>query len=99
MPTHHLGVLHEVQRRRAEGETVDTTRLRCAAPRVCMYVGGTADGVCRTGIASGSPVPIEMMKRLIEQLNLRELTVAFGMSTSSSLLRASELLLNLSRVE
>ena len=37
----------------------------------------------RTGIASGSPVPIEMMKRLIEQLNLRELTVAFGMSASS----------------
>ena len=42
-------------------------------------------GVCRTGIASGSPVPIEMMKRLIEQLNLRELTVAFGMSTPSFL--------------
>ncbi|KAI0714224.1 acyl-CoA synthetase [Fomitopsis betulina] len=63
VPTHHLGVLHEVQRRRVAGEAVDTSRLR-------------------TGIASGSPVPIEMMKRLIEQLNLRELTVAFGMSTS-----------------
>ncbi|KAH9835271.1 acyl-CoA synthetase [Rhodofomes roseus] len=63
VPTHHLGVLHEVQRRRAEGETVDTSSLR-------------------TGIASGAPVPIEMMKRLIEQLNLNELTVAFGMSPS-----------------
>ncbi|TFY59061.1 hypothetical protein EVJ58_g6018 [Rhodofomes roseus] len=64
VPTHHLGVLHEVQRRRAEGETVDTSSLR-------------------TGIASGAPVPIEMMKRLIEQLNLNELTVAFGMTETS----------------
>ncbi|KAH9926743.1 uncharacterized protein B0H18DRAFT_1005361, partial [Fomitopsis serialis] len=28
VPTHHLGVLHEVQRRRAEGQTVDTSLLR-----------------------------------------------------------------------
>lgn len=79
MPTHHLGVLHEVQRRRVAGEAVDTSRLRCA---LAVRVRAAAEGVCRTGIASGSPVPIEMMKRLIEQLNLRELTVAFGMSTS-----------------
>ncbi|KZT70470.1 acetyl-CoA synthetase-like protein [Daedalea quercina L-15889] len=64
VPTHHLGVLHEVQRRRTKGETIDTSSLR-------------------TGIASGSPVPIQMMKQLIEQLNLRELTVAFGMTETS----------------
>ena len=49
-----------------------------------VFWGWLLIDVCRTGIASGSPVPIEMMKRLIEQLNLRELTVAFGMSASSS---------------
>ena len=35
----------------------------------------------RTGIAAGSPVPIDLMKQLIEKLNLTELTVAYGMST------------------
>jgi len=34
----------------------------------------------RTGIASGSPVPIDLMKQLIDQMNLTELTVAYGMS-------------------
>jgi acyl-CoA synthetase (AMP-forming)/AMP-acid ligase II len=36
--------------------------------------------VCRTGIAAGSPVPIELMKQLIAKLNLHELTIAYGMS-------------------
>ena len=36
----------------------------------------------RTGIAAGSPVPIELMKQLITRLNLRELTIAYGMSMS-----------------
>lgn len=42
-------------------------------------------GKCRTGIAAGSPIPIDLMKQLIEKLNLTELTVAYGMSTSSHL--------------
>ncbi|KAI0634863.1 acyl-CoA synthetase [Trametes polyzona] len=62
VPTHFLGVLAEVQRRREEGEMVDTRSLR-------------------TGIAAGSPIPIDLMKQLIEKLNLTELTVAYGMST------------------
>lgn len=37
----------------------------------------------RTGIAAGSPVPIELMKSLIARLNLRDLTNAYGMSTFS----------------
>ncbi|KAI0360476.1 acyl-CoA synthetase [Trametes cingulata] len=65
VPTHFLGVLSEVQRRREEGETVDTRSLR-------------------TGIAAGSPIPIDLMKQLIEKLNLTELTVAYGMSTSAN---------------
>ena len=34
----------------------------------------------RTGIAAGSPIPIDLMKQLIDKMNLRELTVAYGMS-------------------
>ncbi|KAH9019411.1 acetyl-CoA synthetase-like protein [Lactarius hengduanensis] len=37
----------------------------------------------RTGIAAGSPVPIELMKQLITKLNLRELTNAYGMTETS----------------
>ncbi|KAI9508077.1 acetyl-CoA synthetase-like protein [Russula earlei] len=37
----------------------------------------------RTGIAAGSPVPIDLMKQLIAKLNLRELTIAYGMTETS----------------
>jgi len=61
VPTHFLGVLSEVERRRNEGQVVDLGQLR-------------------TGIAAGSPIPIDLMKRLIDKMNLTELTVAYGMS-------------------
>ena len=61
VPTHFLGALSEVERRRNEGEVVDLSRLR-------------------TGIAAGSSIPIDLMKRLIDKMNLTELTVAYGMS-------------------
>ncbi|KAI0336759.1 acyl-CoA synthetase [Cubamyces sp. BRFM 1775] len=64
VPTHFLGVLSEVQRRREEGQVVDTRSLR-------------------TGIAAGSPIPIDLMKQLIDKLNLTELTVAYGMTETS----------------
>ncbi|KZO95396.1 acyl-CoA synthetase, partial [Calocera viscosa TUFC12733] len=37
----------------------------------------------RTGIAAGSPIPIELMKELIENINLTELTIAYGMTETS----------------
>ncbi|KAJ7039801.1 hypothetical protein C8F04DRAFT_949273 [Mycena alexandri] len=61
VPTHFLGVLSEVERRRDNGETLDIPRLR-------------------TGIAAGSPIPIELMKSLRAKLNLVDLTNAYGMS-------------------
>jgi acyl-CoA synthetase (AMP-forming)/AMP-acid ligase II len=61
VPTHFLGVLAEVERRRKEGEGVDLKRLR-------------------TGIAAGSPIPIDLMRRLIDEMGLKDLTVAYGMS-------------------
>jgi fatty-acyl-CoA synthase len=37
----------------------------------------------RTGIMAGSPCPIEVMKRVINQMNLREVTIAYGMTETS----------------
>lgn len=57
VPTHHLGVLTEAEKR-----------------------GVKVEGL-RTGIASGSPVPMELMHRLNRILGLPDLTIAYGMST------------------
>ncbi|EGO29430.1 hypothetical protein SERLADRAFT_412932 [Serpula lacrymans var. lacrymans S7.9] len=37
----------------------------------------------RTGIAAGSPIPIELMRQLIDKLNLVDLTNAYGMTVHS----------------
>jgi fatty-acyl-CoA synthase len=37
----------------------------------------------RTGIMAGSPCPIEVMKRCAERMNLREITIAYGMTETS----------------
>ncbi|TCD68700.1 putative NRPS-like protein biosynthetic cluster [Steccherinum ochraceum] len=37
----------------------------------------------RTGIAAGSPVPIDLMKQLRAKMNLTDLTVAYGMTETS----------------
>jgi fatty-acyl-CoA synthase len=37
----------------------------------------------RTGIMAGSPCPIEVMRRCVEQMNLREVTIAYGMTETS----------------
>ncbi|CAG8491726.1 7740_t:CDS:2 [Ambispora leptoticha] len=37
----------------------------------------------RTGIAAGSPMPIEVMKDVIEKMNLSEITIAYGMTETS----------------
>ena len=37
----------------------------------------------RTGIMAGSPCPIEVMKRVISEMNQREITIAYGMTETS----------------
>ena len=37
----------------------------------------------RTGIMAGSPCPIEVMKRVISEMNLSEITIAYGMTETS----------------
>jgi fatty-acyl-CoA synthase len=37
----------------------------------------------RTGIMAGSPCPVEVMKRVVDQMNMREVTIAYGMTETS----------------
>ena len=37
----------------------------------------------RTGIMAGSPCPIEIMKRVVDQMHCRELTIAYGLTEAS----------------
>ncbi len=37
----------------------------------------------RTGIMAGSPCPIEVMRRVVDRMNLREITIAYGMTETS----------------
>ena len=37
----------------------------------------------RTGIMAGAPCPIEVMRRCVEQMNLHEVTIAYGMTETS----------------
>ena len=37
----------------------------------------------RTGIMAGSPCPIEVMKRAVAKMNVREITIAYGMTETS----------------
>lgn len=37
----------------------------------------------RTGIMAGSPCPIEVMKRVIDKMNMAEVTIAYGMTETS----------------
>jgi fatty-acyl-CoA synthase len=37
----------------------------------------------RTGIMAGSPCPIEVMKRVVAQMNMKQVTIAYGMTETS----------------
>jgi fatty-acyl-CoA synthase len=37
----------------------------------------------RTGIMAGAPCPIEVMRRVVDRMNMREITIAYGMTETS----------------
>lgn len=84
VPTHFLGVLSEVDKRQQAGKSLDLSRLRYVVEYTSTPFGENLKfrhvSACRTGIAAGSPIPIELMKSLIARLNLVDLTNAYGMS-------------------
>lgn len=95
----HPGAVHRAARRpytlpgrprggaAAEGGWGECRHAQFAVSRWKLHSAGPDEPSweCRTGIAAGSPIPIDLMKQLIEKLNLTELTVAYGMSTPSDL--------------
>ena len=66
---------------------------RCAAlygvPTMFIAMLGRAEfasfdlSSLRTGIMAGSPCPIEVMKQVVERMNMREVTIAYGMTETS----------------
>ena len=68
--------------RSRRGENVDMSSLRCVDEFTLMvgHLSFLYISHSRTGIAAGSPVPIDLMKSLIVKLNLNDLTNAYGMS-------------------
>jgi fatty-acyl-CoA synthase len=44
----------------------------------------------RTGIMAGSPCPIELMKRVVSEMNCREVTIAYGQTEASPVVTQSE---------
>ena len=43
----------------------------------------------RTGVMAGSPCPIELMKRVVNEMNCRELTICYGQTESSPVITMS----------
>jgi len=43
----------------------------------------------RTGIMAGAPCPIEVMRRVVEQMHCREMTIAYGQTESSPVITMS----------
>jgi fatty-acyl-CoA synthase len=46
-------------------------------------------GSLRTGIMAGSPCPIEVMKRVVNEMGAREMTIAYGQTESSPVITSS----------
>ncbi len=40
-------------------------------------------GSLRTGIMAGAPCPVEVMKKVVEQMHMRDVTIAYGMTETS----------------
>ncbi|XP_065066321.1 medium-chain acyl-CoA ligase ACSF2, mitochondrial-like [Rhopilema esculentum] len=43
----------------------------------------------RTGVMAGSPCPIEVMKQIIDRMNCREMTIAYGLTETSPVTNAT----------
>ena len=80
VPTHFLGVLSEVEKRKKGGVVLDFSHLRSVCLTRIIHCAQADESVTRTGIGAGTSIPIDLMKTLGSDLNLTELTIAYGMS-------------------
>jgi fatty-acyl-CoA synthase len=73
-------VLEAVQAERCTGlHGVPTMFIAELTTRVSEFDLSTL----RTGIMAGSPCPIEVMKRVVRDMHLSEITIAYGMTETS----------------
>jgi fatty-acyl-CoA synthase len=76
---------------RAVLETVATERCTALYGVPTMFIAelghpdfSTFDlGSLRTGIMAGSPCPVEVMKRVVAEMHMREVTICYGMTETS----------------
>jgi fatty-acyl-CoA synthase len=52
----------------------------CSSPSSTTRLRGFDLSSLRTGIMAGSPCPIEVMKRVIDEMHMGEVTIAYGMT-------------------
>lgn len=45
----------------------------------------------RTGIMAGSPCPVKFMKRAINEMNMREITICYGLTEGSPMMTQTRL--------
>jgi len=76
-----LAVLQTVQRERCTGlQGVPTMFIaQLEHPRFAEFDLSSLRG----GIMAGSPCPIEVMRRVVERMHMREITIAYGMTETS----------------
>ena len=76
-----LAVLEAVQQSAAPRSTACRP---CSSPSSTIRSShASTSASLRTGIMAGSPCPIEVMKRVVEQMHMREVTIAYGMTETS----------------
>jgi fatty-acyl-CoA synthase len=72
-------------------EAVEAERCTCLYGVPTMFIAELAHpefdrfelSSLRTGIMAGSPCPVEVMKQTIERMNMREVTICYGMTETS----------------
>ncbi|HEX8741439.1 MAG TPA: AMP-binding protein [Casimicrobiaceae bacterium] len=72
-------------------ETVEAERCTALHGVPTMFIAALDDpgfdrydlSTLRTGIMAGSPCPVEVMKRVVERMHMREVTIAYGMTETS----------------
>ncbi len=72
-------------------ETVETERCTALYGVPTMFIAALSHSdfarfdlsSLRTGIMAGSPCPIEVMRRVVDEMHMREVTIAYGMTETS----------------
>jgi fatty-acyl-CoA synthase len=72
-------------------ETVDAEKCTALHGVPTMFIALLAHpefgryrfGTLRTGIMAGSPCPVEVMKRVMERMNMQQVTIAYGMTETA----------------